>query len=118
MVRSRDDGTTVRILPKTVQMPKRTVIKQMCLKNMAKEVKKGHCELFMARLNTSKKNCEQPTQENILSAEKLNKTLEFKELIDEFSYVFLQELPDELPPSRAFKFWKETDPTKGPFQGQ
>lgn len=74
IVRSRADGKTLRILPKTVQQPKRTVIKQMPCQKDGQRNYKGHCELFMAFLNTSKKKCGQPTQENILSAEKVNTT--------------------------------------------
>lgn len=50
MVRTRPDGTTVRIMPKGVKPGAATKIKPMLFERLAKELKKGNCELYMARL--------------------------------------------------------------------
>lgn len=112
MVRTKEDGTTVRILPKDCKPEKTTIIKRMSFKKMAKEIRKRKCELYMARMVNTESSA--PTKENLLSASRVKSAKEYQDLIDEFSDVFRQELPDELPPDRAFEFEINTDPTQPP----
>lgn len=111
MVRTRNDGTKVRILPRNVQQSKDFSIRKMSFKKMAREIRRGNCELFMARLVN---NGPEADQENINSVNQVKSDSRFKKLINEYADVFRQELPDELPPKRAFEFEIRTDPTQSP----
>lgn len=108
---TRENGQKVRILPKTVMNQNRVSIKRMSFKKMARELKKGKTELFMARMT---KVSPEPDSHNTESMEKVKANAFFKDLISEYADVFRQELPDKLPPKRAFEFEIVTDPSQSP----
>lgn len=69
MIRTREDGTKVRISPKNATRENRTSIKWMSLKKMVRELKKGNCELFSALLVNT---CPEPDANNLESARQVN----------------------------------------------
>lgn len=98
---TREDGTKMRILPKNVMNKNNISIKRMSFKKKAREIRKGKTELFMARISKVNPGAD---DKNIESTSKVKVTNHFKDLISEYADVFRQELPDELPPERAFEF--------------
>lgn len=63
--RTKEDGTKVRILPRMVQTENLSTMKRMSFKKMAREIRKGNCELYMARVVNTGPNAD---RENIASA--------------------------------------------------
>lgn len=110
-MRTRNDGMRVRIHPRNVHQEHSTTMNRISFKKLARELKKGKCELYMARMESTGNRGD---ENNLDSAEKVKTTKQFKHLINEYAVVFRQELPDELPPKRAFEIEIQTDPTKPP----
>ena len=103
---TRSDGTRFIISPrKKVRSAETPIIKPMSFKKLARVVKKGNCELFMARLTE---------EEHPLKVQSLNTNAKFKDMVIEFGDIFREELPEELPPSRGMDFEINLKPGESP----
>lgn len=88
---TRADGSKWILKPRHyVKSPKPVSIKKISFKKMSSMVKKGHCELFAVRVRSDLKN--------------MNVSEQFTDIVEEFSDIFLDELPDQLPPWRDVNF--------------
>lgn len=109
----RPNGKRCTIFPKTKSQDRKTSISRMSFKKMARELRKGESELYMARLVPTDESGKMDN-EKMESASKVTVTEPYRGLISEFTDVFRQELPDKLPPKRAFEVEINTDPMATP----
>lgn len=86
----RKDGTKWTIKPRGQFAKKRVHFKYISFKKMGKLLRKQKCELFAVRVRP---NLEGSTV-----------TPQFQDIVEEFSEIFVDELPNELPPRRGVDF--------------
>lgn len=87
----RKDGTSYTICPRNAaRKQNRVTFKSISFKKVAKLVKKKGNELFAVRVR--------PKMEELKVDDR------FKDLVDEFYDIFVEELPNNLPPSRELDF--------------
>lgn len=92
--RTSEGGTKVHILSKNVNDGKHT-IQRMSFKQMIRTPRKGHCKLYMARLLKGERGVADSS--NLESANQVEVSEPFKNIIQDFSDVFRQKLPDTMP---------------------